>query len=81
MVKDINPLGSTVFDEFVDLNGILIFTINDGDELWRSNGTGAGTYKVVETCDAGPSGISYLTVHKNYVYFSAFNLTFRTFEA
>ena len=66
MVKDINPGASegvpTGFSEIV-VNGILYFQATDGgglgygSELWRSDGTSAGTY-IVKDIVAGPSGSS-----------------------
>lgn len=73
MVKDINLAGSSVLENFVALGDWLLFTIEDGDELWRSDGTESGTNFVVETRDVGNSNISYATAHGNYVYFSANN--------
>ncbi|HAO52203.1 TPA: hypothetical protein DCQ85_01915, partial [Candidatus Magasanikbacteria bacterium] len=50
MVKNINPIGNSIgpFADpyFTNVNGILYFTATDGtngDELWKSDGTEAGT--------------------------------------
>src|SRR5262249_25534352 len=53
LVKDVNP-GSTRYDgtylgELTAVNGTLFFTANDGvhgQELWKSDGTAAGTVMV-----------------------------------
>jgi ELWxxDGT repeat protein len=50
MLKDINPGGADSYpDDFFSINGILYFSGFDdahGLELWRSDGTEAGTYMV-----------------------------------
>jgi ELWxxDGT repeat protein len=59
----------------VELNGVLYFAAADpahGRELWRSDGTAAGTWRVSDV-RPGPAG-SYprsLTVHKGRLYFMA----------
>src|SRR5262245_14863648 len=56
LVKDINPLGVPAQGSsprnMVTINGTLFFTANDGvhgEELWRSDGTEAGTALVNDT--------------------------------
>ena len=62
MVKDINPSpymsGLSYDSRLTDVNGTLYFMANDGthgDELWKSDGTDAGTVMVK---DINPSGSS-----------------------
>src|SRR5687767_10956006 len=50
LLKDINPgSGGSSYFNFTNVNGTLFFRPDDGvhgDELWKSNGTGAGTVLV-----------------------------------
>ncbi|MCZ7672821.1 MAG: hypothetical protein M5U34_39725 [Chloroflexi bacterium] len=65
LLKDINPgSGDSYPDEFASVDGILYFTAFDvahGIELWRSDGTAAGTYMVKDinpgSAHAAPSNI------------------------
>ena len=65
LVKDINPgSGSSNPSELTDIDGILYFGVNSsgdgaGSELWRSDGTAAGTYEVTNLYNYG-SAISYV---------------------
>ncbi len=48
--------GSPVFDRFVEMDGVIYYGANDGVrgwELWRSDGTAAGTY-LVKDINPGP---------------------------
>ncbi|HEX4495532.1 MAG TPA: ELWxxDGT repeat protein [Thermoanaerobaculia bacterium] len=59
----------------VELNGILYFAAADpahGQELWRSDGTAAGTWRVSDV-RPGPAGSNprNLTVHQGRLYFTA----------
>lgn len=78
-VRDINIGDSSDPQELTDFDGVLFFTATDGSgagktgrELWRSNGTGAGTVQVVDlatgSTDSNPRS---LTVYKNALYFFA----------
>jgi ELWxxDGT repeat protein len=68
LVKDINPGPASSMDFFtlpsmIDVNGTLFFRPNDGThgiELWRSDGTAAGTVMVVDI-NPGPAGGFTLT--------------------
>src|SRR6185436_3274903 len=76
-VRDVCP-GSCSGDwgyELVESDGILYFQGNDGihgTELWRSDGTRAGT-KMVADVVPGPDGLppQFLTPAPGGVYFSA----------
>ncbi|HNP23475.1 MAG TPA: T9SS type A sorting domain-containing protein [Panacibacter sp.] len=84
IVKDILPgTDGSLPGELVNMNGILYFSaganpyyIGNGDrELYRSDGTYDGTYKVADIY-AGPynsSAPTYLTVVRNQVFFTATN--------
>lgn len=64
-----NPLN------LINVNGTLYFTANDmikGQELWKSDGTSAGTKPVADlTGDAGSSHPENLTVVNNRIYMTA----------
>jgi ELWxxDGT repeat protein len=84
-VKDIEPqriyfgAGSLPYssspDNFVEYNGLLYFTaytINSGVELWRSDGTAAGTYLVKDIYTGSTSSDpGELTVSNGLLYFAA----------
>ena len=64
-----------VLNETAALGGLLMFTLDDavtGEELWRSDGTAAGTYRVADI-KRGPAGSEprHLTVIGDVLYFSA----------
>ncbi len=66
-----NPLGSSA-----ELGGVLLFSAAgpEGEELWRSDGTGAGTYLVKDLVPgAGGSKPRELTRVGNLVFFSAWD--------
>ncbi|WP_254721922.1 beta strand repeat-containing protein [Kovacikia minuta] len=47
LVKDINPTGNANPASLTNVNGILLFTANDGStRLWQSDGTDAGTFAI-----------------------------------
>jgi ELWxxDGT repeat protein len=81
MVADINTTESFGTDnalwqaEFVDLAGTAIFTVDDGvhgNELWRSDGTPAGTVLVKDICPGVCSSYALnLTVVGSLVFFTA----------
>jgi ELWxxDGT repeat protein len=83
LVKDINPAvtsGTPIqFSTLVALNGITLGTVDDGvhgQELWRTDGTPAGTV-LVKDIAPGPlsPGIAHLTIMGGVVYFIANDLT------
>src|SRR5688500_6215148 len=55
------------------LDGVLYFSGKDaaGSELWRSDGTPEGTYRVADINPGGDSSPSYLTAAGGYVHFIA----------
>ncbi len=86
LVKDINTTatlhsfpgeGGTLFpSEFIFLNGAWFFSADDGvtgPELWKSDGTEAGTVRVKDINPSPGAGSSPrgLTVFNNALYFSA----------
>ncbi len=78
-VKDIYPgangSGPSTPDNYVILNAIAYFSANDGtngNELWRSDGTEAGTYMVKDIRPgANSSNVSNITIVNNTIYFAA----------
>jgi ELWxxDGT repeat protein len=56
LVKDINPTsvpGSSNPRRYVTVGGLTFFSADDGEsgrELWRTDGTAAGTFQVVDAC-------------------------------
>lgn len=83
MVKDVSPgSGSGLFlssPEFVALGDLMFFraiTPDNGTELWRSDGTAAGTFLLKDIQTGSASGNPrYITVLGGAVYFSANNGT------
>jgi len=74
-VKDINVVGDSDPGNLTSFNGMLFFTADDvlhGFELWRSDGTSAGTVMVKDicpgTCSSHPQ---YLTLFNGSLYFGA----------
>ncbi|HEV7517183.1 MAG TPA: ELWxxDGT repeat protein [Thermoanaerobaculia bacterium] len=80
-VADVNTSaddGSAVFpwgNGVVTLGSIVFFAASDGvdgTELWRSDGTAAGTRRVKDVCPGScPSGPLFLTVVGSEIFFSA----------
>ena len=62
VVKDINPVpepADSMPDDFVNLGLVALFGADDGvtgRELWRSDGTAAGTWQVADVCQPSCSG-------------------------
>ena len=76
LVKDINMLGeSSNPDGFVDVNGVTLFAATDperGTELWRTDGTAAGTSLVKDIAPGQASSSPQDLVQLNgAVYFAA----------
>jgi ELWxxDGT repeat protein len=84
LVKEINPTGTAGIQSITDVNGIAYFRAGDGatpgstppehgEELWRSDGTAAGTFMVkdINTADAQSSAPSELTNVNGILFFRA----------
>lgn len=74
-VKDINSVYSTNGPTWLtDLNGVLYFTAENGvngSELWKSDGTEAGTVQVKNINLNGSSSPQYLVNYSGSLFFSA----------
>ncbi len=83
LVKDINPKGGSSWpDHFVNVGGTLFFSATDGIdstagiELWKSDGTEAGTVLVKDIAPGfGDSSPQNLTNVDGTLFFSAFDGT------
>jgi ELWxxDGT repeat protein len=79
LVKDINPIKASASlspEELVDVNGTLYFTADDwqhSQELWKSDGTEAGTTLVRDINPAGNANPIELFVAAGGLYFSAYD--------
>ena len=74
MVKNIRPGGSSSPGQFTIFNNTVFFTANDGShgsELWKSDGTEAGTVLVKNIGVLGSGSPSSLTVVNETLFFSA----------
>ena len=74
LLRDINPAGDSNATRFTDVGGILYFTADDGSngqELWKSDGTEAGTVMVKDINEAGDSAPEGLTEAGGDLFFSA----------
>ncbi len=75
LVKDINIVGDSDPGNLTAFNGMLFFTATDGlhgFELWKSDGTSAGTVMVKDICPGSCSSHPrYLTVFNGALYFAA----------
>ncbi|HYD90604.1 MAG TPA: hypothetical protein VEA37_03840, partial [Flavobacterium sp.] len=81
LLKDIHPgLVDSGATPFTECNGVLLFTamdeylVDNENELWRTDGTTEGTYKVIDlNPDKGaiPANFADLKKIGNYVYFKA----------
>jgi len=79
MVKNINPVYNTggigTYPFFTNVNGILFFVANDGvseRELWRSDGTDAGTVMVKDINPGSVSSVPWGLINANgTLYFQA----------
>ncbi len=75
MLKDIHPSGDSYPDQLTIVNGTLFFRANDGTngtELWKSNGTEAGTIIVKDiNPGSGASVPEHLTDVNGTLFFQA----------
>lgn len=83
-VKDLaaGASGSTISPGIAQIDGILYFSADDGStgkELWRSDGSRAGTYVVKDINAAGGSGADNLIVANGKLYFTADDGTGKAF--
>jgi ELWxxDGT repeat protein len=78
-VAEINPVGTSDPGPLTSFNGAVFFSANDGvhgPELWRSDGTAAGTAMVADLNPQGAGSFpSNLTVLNGSLYFSAYDAT------
>ncbi|MBN1225936.1 MAG: hypothetical protein JXA79_03005 [Deltaproteobacteria bacterium] len=77
LVKDILPgISSSSSTELTNVNGTLYFRANDGVngyELWKSDGTAAGTVMVKDVNPSGGSSPEDLTNVNGALYFTAYD--------
>ena len=76
MVKEIYPGGEANVSNLNYLNGEGIFTANngvDGLELWKTDGTEAGTFMLKDINPNGDSYIEEMKVIGNKIYFAAYD--------
>jgi ELWxxDGT repeat protein len=75
LIRDIaNGSAASYPDHFTEVNGIVYFAATDasGDrELWRTDGTTAGTYRVADINNSGSSNPVNLTNVNGTLFFSA----------
>ena len=84
LVKDINPSTrseSSLPSDYVMVGGTVFFTADDGEagrELWRTDGTPGGTYRLTDTCVGGCSPrIRRFAVSDRQYFFTAYDESFR----
>lgn len=79
LLKNINNLSSVIGSNpknLVQMGGFVYYNANDGvtgEELWRSDGTVAGTTRVRDIWpgDQGSTPNNFVVVNNQYIYFSA----------
>jgi ELWxxDGT repeat protein len=80
LVKNINPSNRSFPQSMIDVNGTLFFVADHptyGEELWKSDGTEAGTVLVKDVAvGTGDSAISDYCVINGILYFSAVDAAF-----
>ncbi|HEX4962687.1 MAG TPA: hypothetical protein VF173_17760, partial [Thermoanaerobaculia bacterium] len=75
LVKDVNtaPQGeSSVPHDFVKVGGLVYFSADDGisgNELWRTDGTLAGTFRLTDVCPEGCTSQYYFMGRSDHLYF------------
>lgn len=83
LVKDINPVPiaqGSVPQGYATAGGLAFFAANDGlsgAELWRSDGTEAGTFQLADACPGDCSGSPVIVARtEQRVFFRAFGRSF-----
>jgi ELWxxDGT repeat protein len=76
LLDDVAPgAGTSGAANYVSMGGLTFFTANDnsnGVELWKTDGTSAGTAMVMDIAPGAPSGMpEHLTVFDGKLYFTA----------
>ncbi len=79
LVKDVNPFPSPVSSlpgAFVPVGSLTYFTADDretGRELWRTDGTSAGTFRLLDACPDGCHGNPFFAAREESRYFFTAN--------
>jgi ELWxxDGT repeat protein len=76
MVKNINPSGDSYPNNITVLGSAIYFEASNGTngaELWKSDGTEAGTVMVEDIDPIGGSGPDAITRHGDLLYFQAYD--------
>lgn len=83
LVKDINTIAvaqGSLPQGYARAGGLAVFAADDGDrgsELWRSDGTAAGTFQIADACPGGCSGRPVVIASTGQsVFFTAFGRGF-----
>lgn len=74
LVRDIHPTGQSMPEEFTPIGNTLFFVATDGGgrELWKSDGSYAGTVRVRDIMPGEMHGNPrHLTAHQGVLYFTA----------
>ena len=72
-VKDMTPSGNTSFYQMLPFHNVLYLNIYDGTgyNIWRSDGTSAGSYLVTEPSGTGDSNNFYISICGDFLLFDA----------
>ncbi len=74
LLKDINPNGSSFPNQIINIDNILYFVANDGitgEELWKSDGTNAGTFLIKDIDPEDTSVVENITNVNGTLFFTA----------
>ncbi len=87
LVKDVNPIPRAQGSDpqgVVMVGGLAFFVAGDGEtgrELWRTDGTAAGTFQLVDACPGACSGNPVVVARtERSVFFRAFSQGFSTVD-